>query len=230
MLKTGELQATSVLWALSWDFWIYLRIVKDEYRALVEFYGQGRTKYWRSEGLAPHILNLGTTWMWSTWWRSILIPRKSKHEAGWAQCHRVSWSVCSRCCDTVWQFCLTVNHTLPLSKMWLQCEVWQKLIDWLFLLFVLYSFWYRHCSLLLRSTLCSAAIRRCFVTCNNYTYTHTHHYYILGAWTNNWSYSKSASHVKTREYYWLQCVIRHCSCVWAFPKHLYHVIAVKLPM
>jgi hypothetical protein len=26
------------------------------------FLGQGKTKYWRSEGLAPLILNLGTTW------------------------------------------------------------------------------------------------------------------------------------------------------------------------
>ena len=41
----------------------------------------------------------------------------------------------------------------------------------LFMMFVLNSFWYQLCTLLLRPTLHSAALTRCSITCNNYTYT-----------------------------------------------------------
>jgi len=49
----------------------------------------------------------------STWCRSFV----RLYEAGWAQCRCVNWCVRSRCCDTMWQFYLTVNQPLPLSKM-----------------------------------------------------------------------------------------------------------------
>jgi len=102
----------------------------------------------------------------------------------------------------------------------------------LFLTFVLKSFWYQQYSLLPRSTLCSAALRRCFITFNNYTYTahthahaRTHHHLILSVWTNDWSYCKSRvmklALTKTWTFYWLQWIIGHCSCVWALWIRLY---------
>jgi hypothetical protein len=47
-------------------------------------------------------------------------------------------------------------------------------------MFVLTTVWYQRYTLLLRSTLCSAALRRGLITSNNCTHTHTH--------TNDWSY------------------------------------------
>jgi hypothetical protein len=51
------------------------------------------------------------------------------------------------------------------------------------------------------------------------TYANRHHHFILGVWTNDWSYSKSASHksctYKDLNFYWLQWISGHCNCVWA---------------